>query len=79
MHIMTAEVTKLQNIEPIQSPVSQRIIARNQLGESFGTKKAKAAIRAAERNRVDVSAMEGVVSHLQESITLGTTSLPSQG
>ncbi|KIY47633.1 RNA polymerase I associated factor, A49-like protein [Fistulina hepatica ATCC 64428] len=42
--------------------------ARNALGDTFGTKKAKAAIRAEERNRVDVSAMEGVMSHVMDGI-----------
>ncbi len=41
---------------------------RNDLGEVFGTRKAKSQIRAEERNRVDVGAMEGVRGHLMESI-----------
>ncbi|KAI6142490.1 RNA polymerase I associated factor, A49-like protein [Pisolithus tinctorius] len=48
------------------------------LGESFGTKKAKLAIKAQERNKVDVSAMETVVDHLQESIQKSTQALPSK-
>jgi len=45
----------------------------------FGTKKAKAAINAYERNRVDVSAMEGVAGVLQDRIEEGTENLPTQG
>lgn len=41
---------------------------RNDLGEAFGTRKAKTQIRAEERNRVDVSAMEGAKAHLIDSI-----------
>jgi DNA-directed RNA polymerase I subunit RPA49 len=41
---------------------------RNDLGEVFGTRKAKSQIRAEERNRVDVGAMQGVKGHLMEAI-----------
>lgn len=57
----------------------QRLVARAALGETFGTKKAKANIRAQERNKVDVSAMEGVAAHLQDRIEQSTGTLPTQG
>ena len=62
-------------------PVStkQRMEAKAALGEAFGTKKAKANIRARERNKVDVSAMEGVAGHLQDRIEQSTMTLPTQG
>ena len=41
---------------------------RNDLGEVFGTRKAKSQIKTQERNRVDVGAMEGVRGHLMQSI-----------
>jgi DNA-directed RNA polymerase I subunit RPA49 len=41
---------------------------RNDLGEAFGTRKAKTQIKADERNKVDIGAMEGVRGHLMESI-----------
>ena len=41
---------------------------RNDLGEAFGTKKAKSQIRAAERDKVDVGAMQGIKGHLMETI-----------
>jgi DNA-directed RNA polymerase I subunit RPA49 len=53
--------------------------ARVELGVTFGTKKAKASIKAQERNRVDVSAMEGVVGHLQDRIEASTGALPTMG
>lgn len=56
-----------------------RVQARNVLGEAFGTKKAKAAIRAAERNRVDVTAMKDVQDFVVESVRGGTSALPTKG
>jgi DNA-directed RNA polymerase I subunit RPA49 len=41
---------------------------RNDLGEVFGTRKAKSQIKAEERNKVDVNAMSGVRSDLISSI-----------
>lgn len=58
---------------------SQYRAARNQLGETFGSRKAIKAIRAAERNELDVSALQGVVSHVQNEIDVGTSALPTQG
>lgn len=71
----------LQNLTQIDTsnPSEERIKLRNTLGETFGTKKAKAAIRAQERNRVDVDAMKGVAGHLQGRIEENTESLPSKG
>lgn len=41
---------------------------RNDLGETFGTRKAKSQIREEERNKVDISAMAGVRGSLIDSI-----------
>jgi DNA-directed RNA polymerase I subunit RPA49 len=41
---------------------------RNDLGETFGTRKAKSQIRADERNKVDISAMASVRGTLIDSI-----------
>ncbi|KAJ2923265.1 hypothetical protein H1R20_g13827, partial [Candolleomyces eurysporus] len=49
--------------------------AKNALGDTFGTKKAKAAIRAQERNHVDISAMAGVMGHVMDSIQKGAQGL----
>lgn len=48
-------------------------LKRNDLGDTFGTKKAKSQIKAEERNKVDVSAMQGVKSHLMDSIGVRET------
>ncbi|THH26921.1 hypothetical protein EUX98_g7263 [Antrodiella citrinella] len=55
-----------------------RLAQRNKLGETFGTKKAKTAIRAQERNRIDVDAMRGAAGHIQDRIEENTTSLPTR-
>lgn len=79
LHILTHQVKALKGLQPAAVSTLQRLEARAALGETFGTKKAKQAIRAQERNKVDVSAMEGVADHLQESILKNTSSLPSKG
>ena len=79
MHILTRQVKALKKMKPIQVSTEERMEQRNTLGETFGTKKAKAAIRAQERNRVDIDAMKRVAGHLQDRIEENTGSLPTQG
>lgn len=79
LHILSRNVKALKNVQPMQVSMDERIKLRNNLGETFGTKKAKAAIRAHERNRVDIDAMRGVAGHLQDDIQENTESLPTQG
>lgn len=79
LHILTRDVKALKNLKPMEVSVAERIKLRNTLGEAFGTKKAKAAIRAHERNKVDIDAMRGVAGHIQEDIQENTESLPTQG
>lgn len=50
---------------------------KTHLGEAFGTRKAKSQIKAEERNRVDVSAMESVKGQLMDSI-VGTAPVPGK-
>ncbi|PSS37246.1 hypothetical protein PHLCEN_2v884 [Hermanssonia centrifuga] len=78
LHILSRQVKALKNLKSIEVSSEERIKLRNTLGETFGTKKAKAAIRAQERNRVDVDAMQGVAGHLQQRIQANTESLPTQ-
>ncbi|OSX57880.1 hypothetical protein POSPLADRAFT_1155569 [Postia placenta MAD-698-R-SB12] len=77
LHILSRQVKALKNLAPLETTTEERVQLRNKLGETFGTKKAKAAIRALERNRVDVDAMKGVASHLQDTIMENTGSLPT--
>lgn len=79
LHILSRQVKALKGIEPAPVSALERLQARSMLGETFGTKKAKANIRAAERNKVDVSAMEAVAGTIQASIEKNTVALPSKG
>ncbi|KIM53244.1 hypothetical protein SCLCIDRAFT_1222967 [Scleroderma citrinum Foug A] len=77
LHVLTQEVKALKGLEPAPVTVLQRPEARAFLGEAFGTKKAKLAISAQQQNKVDISTMENVAGHLQESIHKSTRALPS--
>lgn len=79
-YVLQRTVKALKSIPPAPAPSAlQYREAKTALGETFGTKKAKANIRAQERNRVDVSAMEGVVDHLMEGIDKGAVGLMTRG
>lgn len=79
LHILARQVKSLKNLKPIEVSTEERMELRNNLGEAFGTKKAKAAIRARERNRVDIDAMKDVAAHLQDTIMANTDTLPTAG
>ncbi|KAL9710601.1 DNA-directed RNA polymerase I subunit rpa49 [Leucoagaricus gongylophorus] len=75
-HVLQRTVKALKSNQTTSTPstiVYQQ--ARTALGETFGTKKAKAAIRAHERNKVDVSAMEGVMDYVMQGIEKGAEGL----
>ncbi|KAF5332926.1 hypothetical protein D9758_015956 [Tetrapyrgos nigripes] len=75
-HLLTQTVKNLKSIPPA-APLSAQAFreARTALGEAFGTKKAKAAIRAQERNRVDVDAMKEAVPYVMQGIEKGAEGL----
>jgi len=77
-YVMGRTVKRLKSISRAAITAAPYMEARTQLGETFGSKKAIKAIRAAERNRVDVSAMEGVTSFIQSTIDSGTSALPTE-
>lgn len=79
IQVLTRQVKALKTLVPPPSTSLERMESRNILGNTFGTKKAQKAIRAAERNKMDVSAMEGVTGHLQDAIEAGTSALPTKG
>ena len=79
LHILTRQVKRLKSIQPTPVTTTQRIEARNALGATFGTKKAQAAIRAHERNKIDIDAMKAVTGKLQSTIEGNTANLPTQG
>ncbi|KAF5326627.1 hypothetical protein D9611_000864 [Ephemerocybe angulata] len=75
-HLLTHTVKALKSIQPVAAPSKTQFReAKTALGETFGTKKAKAAIRAAERNHVDIGAMTGVMDYVMESIQKGAEGL----
>lgn len=78
-YILTRTVKALKSITPADPSSAPYREARTALGETFGTKKAKAAIRAQERNRVDVSAMQGVMQHVIEGIDEKAEGLLTKG
>ena len=57
--------------------MEQRMLKRDQLGETFGTRKAKSRIKAVERNKVDAQAQAGVKDHLMASIEVAAVNIPS--
>ena len=79
VHVLARRVKGLDDAATLSTVGNQYTERRNELGEAFGTKKAQKAIRAAERRKIDVSAMEGVTDHVQESIETNTKLLPTQG
>ena len=79
LYPISRHIKTLKNFKPTEPGSSEHFEARSMLGKAFGTKKAKAAIQARERNKVDVSAMEDVAGVLQDRIDEGTENLPTQG
>ena len=55
------------------------MLKRDQLGETFGTRKAKSRIKAVERNKVDAEAQAGVKDHLLSSIEVAAQNIPTAG
>lgn len=77
---MNYTVKALKSIPSAPAPSKlQYLEAKTTLGETFGTKKQKANIRAQERNRIDVSAMEGVMDYVMDSIDKGAEGLMTEG
>ena len=81
LHILARQVKSLKSLDSLAITLESQthVEAKNTLGDAFGSKKAQAAIRAKERNRVDVTAMEGVAGHLQDRIEANTENLPTKG
>lgn len=79
--ILTRTVKALKSLPNDDAPSATLAYreARTALGETFGTKKAKAAIRAQERNRVDVGAMKDAMQHVVDGIEENAGGLLSKG
>ncbi|KAF8901069.1 RNA polymerase I associated factor, A49-like protein [Gymnopilus junonius] len=75
-HILTHTVKALKSLPSLAAPSKLEYLeAKTTLGETFGTKKQKANIRAQQRNKIDVGAMEGVMGHIMDSIEKGAQGL----
>ncbi|WVQ78208.1 hypothetical protein IAT38_000291 [Cryptococcus sp. DSM 104549] len=72
LYLLAHRVKRLRQAPLSQTPSeaakAQWRKQRNDLGEAFGTRKAKAQISAEARNKVDAGAMEHVKGHLMDSI-----------
>ncbi|GJJ09367.1 hypothetical protein Clacol_003589 [Clathrus columnatus] len=79
LHVLARDVKAVKSLDPLTTKNHEEwIAAKNALGETFGSKKTKQAIKTMERNKIDVSAMENVVGHIQGSIESGTLMLPTK-
>jgi DNA-directed RNA polymerase I subunit RPA49 len=79
VYLISRQIKALKNFKSTKPDSLEYSQARSTLGKVFGTKKAKAAIRAQERNKIDVSAMGDVAGVLQDRIDEATENLPTQG
>jgi DNA-directed RNA polymerase I subunit RPA49 len=79
VYLISRQIKALKNFKSTKPDSLEYSQARNTLGKVFGTKKARAAIRAQERNKIDVSAMGDVAGVLQDRIDEATENLPTQG
>ncbi|KAL0952487.1 hypothetical protein HGRIS_006751 [Hohenbuehelia grisea] len=78
LHVLSHAVKSLKSLPTPPPTALPYLEARNALGETFGTKKAKSQMRARERQKVDVDAVKGAVSHLVEGIEKGVEGLASK-
>ncbi|KAK0545243.1 DNA-directed RNA polymerase I subunit rpa49 [Tilletia horrida] len=81
---MTRVITNLQNLASIKADTlgqsadwNARVAARRDLGDVFGTRKAKASVRAQDRLKVDASHMGAMLDEVAEGITQSAAVLPS--
>ncbi|KAL4264654.1 RPA49/POLR1E RNA polymerase subunit family protein [Pleurotus pulmonarius] len=78
VHFLKHTVKSLKSLPSSLPSVLPYLEARNTLGETFGTKKAKAQIKQRERQKVDVDAVKGVVSHIVDAIDKGAEGLTTK-
>jgi len=79
-YVMTRTVKALKSAPSSAAPSKVRYLeAKTTLGQTFGTKRQKADIRAQERNHVDPDAMQGVMNYVMETIDKGAENLPTAG
>jgi len=72
---------KVKSVESLKLPkfkLEKSLAARNELGQTFGTKKIKQKIRNIERNRVKIESLSNVVSHIHSTIEEKSSIIPSK-
>ncbi|KAG4097982.1 RNA polymerase I associated factor, A49-like protein [Neocallimastix lanati (nom. inval.)] len=72
---------RVKSVETLKLPkfkLEKSLAARNELGQTFGTKKIKQKIRNIERNRVNVESLSDVVSHIHSTIEEKSSIIPSK-
>jgi len=73
----TVKSLQEQDCAPISPSTTLWRERRNALGEAFGTKKVKSAIRSAHANRLDVSLMDGVKDAIVTDVSSAIRNIPS--
>nr|ODN81277.1 DNA-directed RNA polymerase I subunit RPA49 [Cryptococcus depauperatus CBS 7841] len=72
LYLLAHRVKRLRNVSltpaPTQHAKALYKVQRNNLGEAFGTRKAKSQIKSEERNKVNADAMKDAKDHLMETI-----------
>jgi DNA-directed RNA polymerase I subunit RPA49 len=72
---MTTVVKSLKR-ESVETIGDKNAAARNKLGQAFGTKKRKQAIKAQEQNVVNVDGLSGVSSRIKDVIATNMPVVP---
>ncbi|ORX39701.1 RNA polymerase I associated factor, A49-like protein [Kockovaella imperatae] len=68
LYLMVHRSKRMTNVALQMEKADDYRTKRNNLGEVFGTRKAKSQIRAEERNKLNADAMQDVRGHLMETI-----------
>ncbi|KAG9036066.1 DNA-directed RNA polymerase I subunit rpa49 [Tulasnella sp. JGI-2019a] len=81
MHVVPCDVTAHKLLVDSRSSfdAANWRASRKTLGTLFGNAKARKATKEQERRQIDVNAIQGVATHLQQSIIDATTTLPAHG
>ncbi|GAO50087.1 Rpa49 subunit specific to nuclear RNA polymerase I [Saitoella complicata NRRL Y-17804] len=75
---VTRTVKALKNISRDDKGRQQYREARNALGEAFGTKKAKQAIKSQDANKVEASTLDNVADAIVSDVKAATKNMPTK-
>jgi DNA-directed RNA polymerase I subunit RPA49 len=79
VHVVTREVKRLRPDSEDSKAASEKAVQRASLAHAFGTKKSLKAVRARERNQVNVGSMVGVLEVMNQGVGGRTETLPTTG